>query len=76
MPSHNASLGIVVGVDESPAAKLAVQWAARDAELRQIPLTPVHAISPEIATFPNVQLPAGRAALAAGSQAPAGRPRI
>jgi len=61
MSSHNASLGIVVGVDESPAAELAVQWAARDAELRKIKLTLVHAISPEIATFPNVQLPAGLA---------------
>lgn len=59
--SSNASLGIVVGVDESPAAKLAGQWAARDAELRKISLTLVHAISPEIATFPHVRLPAGLA---------------
>jgi nucleotide-binding universal stress UspA family protein len=61
MSSHNASLGIVVGVDESPAAKVAVQWAARDAELRKIPLTLVHAISPEIATWPDVRLPPGLA---------------
>jgi len=61
MSSRNASLGIVVGVDESPGAKLAVQWAARDAELRKIPLTLVQAISPEVATFPNVRLPAGLA---------------
>lgn len=61
MSSRNARLGIVVGVDESPAAKIAVQWAARDAELRKIPLTLVHAISPEIATRPNVHLPAGLA---------------
>jgi nucleotide-binding universal stress UspA family protein len=61
MSSRNARLGIVVGVDESPAAKIAVQWAARDAELRKIPLTLVHAISPEIATRPNVRLPAGLA---------------
>ena len=54
-------LGIVVGVDESPAAKVAVQWAARDAELRKIPLTLVHATSPEVATWPNVRLPAGLA---------------
>ena len=57
----NTRLGIVVGVDESPAAKVAVQWAARDAELRKIPLTLVHATSPEIATWPNVQLPAALA---------------
>ena len=61
MSSRNTRLGIVVGVDESPAAKAAVQWAARDAELRKIPVTLVHAISPEIATWPNVRLPAGLA---------------
>ena len=61
MLSRNARLGIVVGVDESPAAKVAVQWAARDAELRSIPLTLVHAISPEVAMWPNVRLPAGLA---------------
>lgn len=61
MPSRNGSLGIVVGVDESPGARLAVRWAARDAELRRIPLTLVHAISPEIATWPEMRLPAGMA---------------
>lgn len=61
MSSRNASLGIVVGVDESPAAKAAVQWAAHDAELRKVALTLVHAISPEIATWPRVWLPAGLA---------------
>jgi nucleotide-binding universal stress UspA family protein len=58
MSSHSAPLGIVVGVDESPTAKIAVQWAALDAELRKIPLTLVHAISPEIATRPNVHVSA------------------
>lgn len=61
MASRTTQLGIVVGIDDSPAAKVAVQWAARDAELRRIPLTLVHAISPEIATWPNVRLPAGLA---------------
>jgi nucleotide-binding universal stress UspA family protein len=61
MSSRNTPLGIVVGVDESPAAKVAVQWAARDAELRKIPLTLVHAISPEVATWRDVRLPAGLA---------------
>ncbi|BBY37288.1 universal stress protein [Mycobacterium mantenii] len=54
-------MGIIVGVDESPAAKVAVRWAAYDAELRRVPLTLVHAISPEIATWPEVRLPAGLA---------------
>jgi nucleotide-binding universal stress UspA family protein len=53
--------GILVGIDESSSAKVAVQWAAREAELRKIALTLVHAISPEIATWPNVRLPAGLA---------------
>ncbi|WP_406815410.1 universal stress protein [Mycobacterium sp. M23085] len=61
MSSRNASLGIVVGVDESPGAQVAVRWAACDAELRRIPLTLVHAISPEIATWPAMRLPAGLA---------------
>jgi nucleotide-binding universal stress UspA family protein len=54
-------LGIVVGVDESSAARVAVEWAARDAELRKIPLTLVHAVSPEVATWPDVRLRAGLA---------------
>jgi nucleotide-binding universal stress UspA family protein len=61
MSSRKTSLGIIVGVDESPVAKVAVQWAAHDAELRKIPLTLVHAISPEVATWPDVRLPAGLA---------------
>jgi nucleotide-binding universal stress UspA family protein len=36
--------GIVVGVDGSPGSKVAVQWAARDAELRNVPLTLVHVV--------------------------------
>lgn len=43
MSSGNSSLGIIVGIDDSPAAQVAVRWAARDAELRKIPLTLVHA---------------------------------
>lgn len=50
MSSGNSSLGIIVGIDDSPAAQVAVRWAARDAELRKIPLTLVHAVSPEVAT--------------------------
>ena len=61
MSSRNTRLGIVVGIDESPAAKVAVQWAARDAELRKLPVTLGHAISPEVATWSNVRLPAGLA---------------
>src|SRR6185437_3557897 len=35
---------IVVGVDGSPGSKAAVQWAAHDAELRDVPLTLVHVL--------------------------------
>jgi len=61
MFSGNTPLGIIVGVDDSPAAKVAVQWAARDAELRNVALTLVHAVSPEIANWPTVRLPPGLA---------------
>lgn len=43
MLSHSTRLGIVVGVDGSPSSKVAVDWAAREALLRGIPLTVVHA---------------------------------
>ncbi len=59
MSSRNASMGIVVGIDDSPAARAAVQWAARDAELRNIPLTLVHAVSPEVSTWLRTPMPAG-----------------
>lgn len=61
MSSQRNQSGIVVGVDDSAAAKVAVQWAARDAELRKIPLTLVHAISPEVATWLDIPLPPGLA---------------
>jgi nucleotide-binding universal stress UspA family protein len=41
---HSTRPGIVVGVDGSPGSNVAVQWAARDAELRNVPLTLVHVL--------------------------------
>lgn len=41
-------LGIVVGADDSPPSVAAVAWAARDAELRNVPLTLVHVIAPVV----------------------------
>ncbi len=61
MSSRNAHLGIVVGVDDSPAAKAAVEWGAREAELRRIPLTLVHAISPNLTSWWDTPLPPGLA---------------
>ncbi len=59
MSLRNARLGIVVGIDDSPAARTAVQWAARDAELRNVPLTLVHAVSPEVSTWLKTPMAAG-----------------
>ncbi|MGZ8802006.1 MAG: universal stress protein, partial [Mycobacterium sp.] len=39
MSTQPAPLGIVVGVDGSAASRVAVDWAARDAALRRVPLT-------------------------------------
>jgi nucleotide-binding universal stress UspA family protein len=60
--------GIVVGVDGSPAATVAVDWAASDAALRNVPLTLVHVLTPPTVmtsvprtatTWPEVPLPSG-----------------
>lgn len=42
--------GIVVGVDGSPASMAAVEWAARDAELRNVPLKVVYVVVPLVVT--------------------------
>ncbi|CAM3153822.1 universal stress protein [Mycobacterium colombiense] len=50
-------LGIVVAVDGSPASTAAAGWAAREAAMRNIPLTVAHAVSTPTATFPPVPYP-------------------
>lgn len=47
---------VVVAVDGSPASRVAVDWAARDAQLHGLPLTVVHVKSPMI-VGPWVDLP-------------------
>lgn len=42
MRSYRGNLGIIVGLDGSSASKAAAEWAARDAQLRSLPLTLVH----------------------------------
>jgi len=49
--------GIVVAVDGSPASNAAVSWAAREAAMRNIPLTVIHAVVTPTATFPPVPYP-------------------
>jgi nucleotide-binding universal stress UspA family protein len=52
--SHSATRhGIVVGVDGSPASKVAVDWAAREAAMRNVSLTLVHVI-PTLTMWPEV----------------------
>jgi len=45
--------GIVVGVDGSPASMAAVEWATRDAAMRNVPLTLVHVASGLAGTWPQ-----------------------
>ncbi|MBI3214057.1 MAG: universal stress protein [Mycobacterium sp.] len=50
MTTPTAHRGILVGVDGSPSAKVAVDWAAREAASRNVPLTLVHVINPVVFT--------------------------
>lgn len=49
MAPHQTHLGIVVGVDGSPSSTLAVEWAARDADMRNVPIKLVHIVPPIVA---------------------------
>lgn len=54
-PSHH---GILVGVDGSPPSKVAVDWAAREAAMRGVPLSIIHVIqSPAVRMWPEVPMP-------------------
>ena len=57
----SADPGIVVAVDGSPAATAAVGWAAREAGLRNVALTLVHAAAPNIAAGPDTPVSPGLA---------------
>lgn len=51
--------GIVVGVDGSAASSAAVSWAAREAAMRNVPLTLVHMFKTFVPTFPQIPMPTG-----------------
>jgi nucleotide-binding universal stress UspA family protein len=57
--STAASAGpVIVGVDDSPPSKVAVDWAARDAARRGVNLTLVHVLTPPaVMAFPDVPMP-------------------
>ncbi len=57
MSTPGKSLGVVVGVDGSPASKAAVCWAARDAAMKSLPLTLVHVVNTDVATWPPMPYP-------------------
>lgn len=50
---QSATGGIVVGVDGSASSLAAVEWAARDAEMRNVDLTVVHVIAPILTVAPG-----------------------
>ena len=51
---------IVVGIDGSAASKVAVDWAARSAAMRRVPLKLVNVLNPPVVmAFPEVPMPAG-----------------
>ncbi|WP_205873566.1 universal stress protein [Mycobacterium camsae] len=57
--SKKEAKGLVVGVDGSSVSNAAVAWAARDAAMRNVPLTLVHMLSAYVPTFPQVPLAGG-----------------
>jgi len=44
MSNRSVHQGIVVGVDGSPSSDMAVRWAAREAAMRNVPLSLVHVV--------------------------------
>lgn len=51
---------IVVGVDGSAASKVALDWAARDAATREVPIKLVNVLNPPVVmAFPEVPMPPG-----------------
>jgi nucleotide-binding universal stress UspA family protein len=62
MSSQKMNPGVVVGVDGSSSSRKAIQWAAHDARMRNVPLTLVHvAVTPSWGPAPwllsNAPLP-------------------
>lgn len=60
MSTAASTLPVIVGVDGSPASKVAVDWAARDAARRGAAVRLVHVLTPPaVMAFPEVPMPPG-----------------
>jgi nucleotide-binding universal stress UspA family protein len=60
MSAPETRRGILVGVDRSTSSIAAVHWAARDAAMRNVPLTLMHVIAPvvpAVAPWPEIPIP-------------------
>jgi len=60
MSGSETHRGILVGVDRSALSMAAVDWAARDAAMRNVPLTLMHVVAPvvpAVAPWPEVPIP-------------------
>ncbi len=54
-PTHH---GILVAADGSPKSKVAIDWAAREAAMRKLPLSIIHVIqSPAVRMWPEIPMP-------------------
>ncbi len=54
MANHAAHRGVLVGVDGSPSSELAVRWATREAEMRNVTLTVAHVVAPLVGGWGGV----------------------
>jgi nucleotide-binding universal stress UspA family protein len=57
MDSDISPSGIVVGIDGSLEATAAARWAAREAAMREVPLTLIHVIANTLSTWPAMGWP-------------------
>ena len=56
MPGVTPELGVLVCVDGSQASDAAVAWGAREAIMRTLPVTLMHAVAPVVVEWPVGQL--------------------
>lgn len=56
MPDMTKKFGVLVCVDGSSASDAAVAWGAREAIMRKLPITLMHAVQPVVVGWPEGQL--------------------